>query len=276
MRNILRRFISAFKEYIILVCLLFIALTVLSINNSAEVKNVRRIALGNFAVFSSIVDWSKNIFVNESEMIEQKRLNAELMLEVNKLREYALENLHLKKMLDFKKTSGPSLKTGRVISKFVSNIQGLYVLNLGSDDSISVGMPVITEKGLAGIIVEVSNSFSLIRNLKNNSLKLAVSVQRSNVDGIMKYDGENLIIENIPSTFDLREGDRVVTSDYSTIFPPSIPVGILTDWRPDISGVMNILTVRPFVELESLRNVFVLQIIQSKEVDSLQLNLLGN
>ena len=275
MQNFLRRILSSFKEYILVVCLLIISLSVLSANDSAEAKNIRRISLSTFAVFNSFVDHISDLFINEDELLEQKKTNSELMLQVNKLREYGLENIHLKKMLGYKQSVEQKLKPARIISKFVSNVQGVYVINLGASDSILVGMPVINEKGLAGIVVEVTNDFSLIRNLNNSNLKIAVSVQRSNIDGILKYNGSELIIENIPTTYDIKVGDRLVVSEFSTIFPPSIPVGIITKSTTDISGVLNTLTVQSYVDLESLRNVFVLQVVQSKEVDSLQLNLLG-
>ena len=275
MQNFLRRILSSFKEYILVVCLLIISLLVLSLNNSPDAKNIRRISLATFAVFNSFVDDISDLFVNEDALLEQKKINSELMLQVNKLREYGLENIYLKKMLGYKQSVDENLKPARIISKFVSNIQGVYVINLGASDSIAVGMPVINEKGLAGIVVEVTNNFSLVRNLYNSNLKIAVSVQRSNIDGILKYNGSDLIIENIPTTYDVKVGDRLVVSEFSTIFPPSIPVGIITKSTTDISGVLNTLTVEPYVDLESLKNVFVLQVVRSREVDSLQLNLLG-
>lgn len=275
MHNFLSRILKTFKEYILLVCLLIISLSILSANDSPGAKNIKRLSLATFAVFTSTVDFVENLFINDEALFEQKKINAELMLQVNKLREYGLENIHLKKMLEYKESSKQELVSARVVSKFVSDIQGIYVVNVGINDSVEVGMPVITEKGLAGIVVETSGSFSLIRNLNNSNMKIAVSSQRSNIDGILKYDGSKLILENIPTTYDLKVGDRLIVSQYSTIFPPSIPVGIITNSTTDISGVLNTLTVDPYVNPESLRNVFILRVVQSKEIDELELNLLG-
>ena len=81
-------------------------------------------------------------------------------------------------------------------------------------------------------------------------------------------------MKNIPTTYDVMIGDRIVTSEFSTILPPSIPVGVVVDKETNISGLLNSITVRPFVEIPSLKNVFVLQIIQDTQIDSLELNLL--
>ncbi|MBU1100405.1 MAG: rod shape-determining protein MreC [Bacteroidetes bacterium] len=274
MINYFRRFFFSFKEYIILICLLIISLAILSANDSAEVKNLRKISFATFAVFNSAVDWVGDFFIDDQELLKQRKINAELMLQVNKLREYGLENFALKEMLGFKKEALHNLIPAKVISKFVSDIQGTYVINLGTEDSINVGMPVVTEKGLAGIVIESSENFSLIRTLKNIALKIAVVNQRSNVDGVLKFNGEKLIIENIPTTYNIGIGDRMMTSDFSTIFPPSIPVGVISGTVTDISGVLTTLEVEPYVDLEALRNVFVIQFKQSKQIDSLELNLL--
>lgn len=274
MINYFRRFFNSFKEYIILVCILVLSLAILSANESTEVKNLRRISFATFAVFNSAVNWGAELFVDDAELVRQRKINAELMLQVNKLREYGLENIKLKEMLGFKKEAEHKLKPAKVISKYVSDIQGIYVINLGTDDSVDIGMPIITEKGLAGMIIEASSNFSLIRNLKNTNLKIAVVSQRSNVNGVLKYNGENLIIENIPTTYNIAVGDRIMTSDFSTIFPPTIPVGVISKSFTDVSGVLTTLEVVPYVELDELRNVFVLQFQQSKQVDSLELNLM--
>lgn len=255
-------------------CLLIISLVTLSLNDSAGIKNVRRMSLATFSLMSSTVDWFSNLFVNDSELLEQKRLNAELMLQVNKLREYGLENLKLKKMLEYKESTSENLITSKVISKLVSDVQGVFVINKGIEDSVNVGMPVITERGLAGIVFETSGDYALVRNLHNPDLKITVTNQRSSIDGVMRFNGENLVIDNIPTTYDIMIGDRVVTSEFSTLFPPSIPVGVVTKTKTDISGVLNTLTIQPFVEVNSLRNVFVLRVIESFQIDSLELNLL--
>ena len=161
-----------------------------------------------------------------------------------------------------------------IISKLVSKIHGNFVIDVGTSDSVDVGMPVINHLGLVGIVTDVSSNFSVVRTLYNSNLALAVVDQRSNVAGIMDWNGIELVMKNIPTTYDVMIGDRIVTSEFSTILPPSIPVGVVVDKETNISGLLNSITVRPFVEIPSLKNVFVLQIIQDTQIDSLELNLL--
>ena len=82
------------------------------------------------------------------------------------------------------------------------------------------------------------------------------------------------MMKNIPTTYDVQLGDRIVTSEFSTIFPPSIPVGIVTAKETNISGLLNYVTVEPFVDVNALSNVLVMKIIQSKQINDLELNLM--
>jgi len=274
MQGIFRRFYSNFKEYIIVAALLIISLSLLSINDKPEIKKIRTFALGSFAIFNSFIYDFAELFSPQDKLIEARKQNAELMLKLNKIREYGLENYELRNLLDFKDTSKYSLIPGSIVSRLVSKVQGTFILNIGISDSVDVGMPVINDKGFAGIITDVTNNFSVVRTIENSNLKLAVRDQRSNVNGILNWDGIQLIIKNIPTTDDVKPGDRVVTSAFSTIVPPEIPVGIVLKKETTISGLLSNVIVEPYANLKALRNVFVMKLVQSKQVDSLELNLL--
>ncbi len=54
-------------------------------------------------------------------------------------------------------------------------------------------MPVITDKGLVGIVFESTDNYSSVRTYENSLFKVAVKNQRSNVDGVLNWDGKNLL-----------------------------------------------------------------------------------
>lgn len=273
MLKFIRNFFGNFKEYILLIILLVISLLFLSLNNDPKIKNLKRIALGGFSFLNSAVGSITDLFNDEDEYIELKKKNAELMLKVNQLREYGLENNELRRLLEFKEETDFKLRAGKIISELVSKAQGSFIINIGSEDSIKVGMPVLNELGIIGIITDVSEEYSMVRTLHNSILKITVTDQRSSVDGILSWNGISLIISNIPTTYDVKIGDRFITSEFSTIFPPSIPVGLVTRKETNISGLLSNITIEPFVDLTSIKNVFVLMVVQSDKVGELELNL---
>jgi rod shape-determining protein MreC len=133
-------------------------------------------------------------------------------------------------------------------------------------------MPVISYKGLVGIIQTCSDNFSIARTLKNVDLKITVKNEKNRLNGIMKWNGENLVIIDVPRTYDFDIGDRIVTSEESSIFPVPIPVGVVSKIEEERTGLMNIIQVEPFEEVLTVEHVFVIMLVESDEKNNLELN----
>jgi len=274
MQFFIRKLLGKFKEYIILIILLLISLSILPLNSKPEVKKIRAYAFGTFALLNNLIFDFRNMFINEEELNEQRKLNAQLMLKLNRLREFGLENFELKKLLEFKPYVDYDLIPSSVISKIVSDEQGVFIINSGRNDGVEESMPVINENGFVGIVTNTTGNFSLIKTIENSSFKIAATIQRNNIEGVMSWDGINLIMKNIPTTSDINRGDRVVTSSFSTIVPPSIPIGLVVRKDSRVSGILSNVIINPFVNVNDLKNVFVLKVVESHQIDQLELNLL--
>ncbi len=274
MIRFLNSFWYNFKEYIILTALVILSLFIISQNHSPAVQRIRAIAFGTFATVTSVVSDVVNIKSLKKENIQLRETNAKLMLQLSKLREAAIINDELKGLLSLKDTSGYPLIPASVVSKSLSRVQGTITLNVGSSDSVKVGMPVITDKGLVGIIYSVSGNYSIARTLQNVDLKITVKDERTRENGLMKWNGENLVIINVPKTFQIKKGDRVVTSELSSLVPFPIPVGVAAGSNNVETGIFNEIKVIPFVDFAKVENVFILKTVASKEIDSLELNFL--
>jgi rod shape-determining protein MreC len=127
---------------------------------------------------------------------------------------------------------------------------------------------------LVGLISDVADNFSTIKTLFNSNLSIAITVRRTNVSGILTFDGANLIIKNIPSTYDVQVGDIIETSEFSSLFPPSVPVGIILKKETINLGLLHILTVQPLANISGINDLFVMKIVPSKQVNQLEMNLL--
>lgn len=268
-------FWSNFKEYIVLIILLLISLAILSQNNSAGIQKIRSIAFGTFASVTSVFTDIFNVSNLKKENDQLRRTNADLMLQLSKLREYGIENSELKGLLNLRDTTKFPLIPATVISKSLSKSQGTITLNVGKDQDVKVGMPVITDKGLVGIIFSTSDNYSIVRTLSNVDLKLTVKSERTRESAIMKWNGDWLVMINVPKTFGIKKGDRIVTSEISSIVPVPLPVGVVADISDVERGIFNEVKIQPFVDLQKVENVFVLGIIKSKEIDDLEFNFLN-
>lgn len=274
MLKFLKQLTADYKEYILLIVLSVISLTIISNNEKSQAKHLQTFALGNFAILSELTNSFTSIFRKDISLDELKIENAQLMLEVNRMRKLRTENNELRAMIAFRDTSKYPLIPAKVVSKLVTKIQGNFIINKGWSDGISKGMPVLSEKGLIGLIMDVAENYSVVRTLNNSNLNVAVTLQRTNVDGILSYDGRNFVIKDIPTTYDVQVGDRVETSDFSSLFPPSIPVGIVEKKESNVLGLLHIITIVPFADIASQNNLFVLKVLPSKQINGLEMNLL--
>ncbi len=274
MFNFLRRFTYQFKEYFLLVILIVISLSFLASNEKPEVKKIRTFALGSFAAVNNFLNFLTGVFSTDPSIDQLKEENARLMLELNRLRKQGVENQNLRNMLSVPDTSKYDLIAADVISKLVNKIQGNIILNKGSNDGIQVGMPVLNSNGLVGIIADVTDNFSVTKTLFNSSLNIAVTVQNINVDGVLSWNGSELIIKNIPTTYEIKVGEKVETSDFSTLLPPNIPIGIISKKESLALGLLHTIYVKPFADIRSVSNVFVLKVVSSRQINQLEMNLM--
>jgi rod shape-determining protein MreC len=261
-----------FKEYLVLVLLIILSLTLLTQNNNPQVQKVRAVAFGSFASVSSVFYDLFNITQLKNENSILRQTNAELMIQNSMLREQGILNRELKGMLDLKDTTVLPIFPATIVSKSLSVTQNTITINAGQKDGIKPGMPVISFRGFVGIIQSCSENFSIARTLKNVDLKFTVKNEKNRLNGIMKWDGEKLMIVDVPRTYDFDVGDRIITSEISSIIPVPIPVGLVSKVVEDKTGLLNLIQVTPFEEVLSVENVFILRMVENSEKNNLELN----
>ncbi|MBI3124525.1 MAG: rod shape-determining protein MreC [Ignavibacteriales bacterium] len=274
MIKIFQRLGYQFKEYVLLVILVIVSLISISLSEKPQAKKLKALAIANFAVLSEITESVASIFSGDVTVEELKLENAKISLQLSKLKKVAAENEELRAMINMRDTSSSPLISVRIVSKLITKIQGNFIVNRGYSSGLVKGMPVINHQGLVGLIMDVAEDYSVVRTLQNSSLNIAVTLQRSNVDGILSFDGRDLVIKNIPTTYDVKIGDRIETSDFSSLFPPSVPVGVVLKKETNELGLLHSLTVKPFAAIEATNNLFVIGIVPSKQVNHLEMNLL--
>lgn len=272
MFRLLSKVWTEFRNYIVLVFFILLSLIILSQNKNPDVQKIRAFAFGSFATITAVISDVINVTDLKRENKELRETNAKLMLQISRLREFGIVNKELKELLGFKDTTGFPLIPTNIVSRSLSMTQNTITLNSGKNEGVLPGMPVINDKGFIGIINSISEDYSIARTLHNVDLRLTVMDERSRVNGILKWTGEELIIINIPNTFDVEVGDRIITSDVSSIIPIPIPVGIVEEFRPGEKGVFSYVRVKPFVKLAPVENVFILAKVKSKQIDNLELN----
>jgi len=235
-----------------------------------QIRFVRVIAVNVIGTIQNGFSFIPNIFELQRENKTLRETNIDLSKELSLLKEAKLENLRLNSMLEFKQRTNYRVVTGKIIGKTLIQTRNNITINIGENDSVKVGMPVITDKGLVGKIVAVSGNYSIAQILLNKDLKISTKDQRSRVDGIIAWDGEGKIrMKNVSKSADVKIGDILITSEYSNTFPAGIPIGYVTTDNT-LDNLFKNIEVECFVNFETVEEVFVLKFLSDDERKDLE------
>ncbi len=160
----------------------------------------------------------------------------------------------------------------QVISAPVTQRNNNWLINKGAQHGLEQGMGVVSPNGLVGIIVEVSNNFSLIYSMLHSHTKISVMLKKNHHKGFMLWPGGNYrkgTLSDIPAHVNVAEGDTIVTSGQSLIFPENITVGTVLEIHR-IAGESFLEIQMEFSEdYNNTRHVYVIKNLMREEQKAL-------
>ncbi|MBO4370309.1 MAG: rod shape-determining protein MreC [Paludibacteraceae bacterium] len=116
----------------------------------------------------------------------------------------------------------------KVINNTVNNFQNYLTINKGLRDGIRPDMGVVCADGVVGIVMHASQHYSVVLSMLNPNSRISSRLDSCRNFGSVVWDGLNPdrcdLIE-IPRHAKVHEGEKVITSGFSSIFPEGIPVG---------------------------------------------------
>jgi len=257
--------ILLFKEYAVLAGLLIASLVLMALTDNVQIKHIRGLATVALGVVQEQLAFIPRYFGLRSENDLLRKMNIDLADEVNQLREARLENIRLRELLDLKQPVPYKLIGGKVIGKDLTLLRNTITLDVGRLDDVRVFMPVVGDGGLVGVVSSISDHYAVVRILLNVDVRASAKVQRSRVDGIIACDGTSLLLTNVSKTLDVQAGDVVITSEYSSTYPPGIRIGIVSEVTEQRGTLFKKVIVTPGVDFVKLEEVFVVTYLPTAE-----------
>ncbi|MBX3258004.1 MAG: rod shape-determining protein MreC [Chitinophagaceae bacterium] len=160
----------------------------------------------------------------------------------------------------------------KVINNSVTSQNNYLTLSRGTAQGIAKDMAVISPTGIVGKVVHVSANMATVMSLLHSKSQVSASLQKSGETGSVEWDGKDpqvITFKNIPKSAEVKKGDTVVTSRYST-FPPGQPIGIITDIEDPQSSNFYLLKLRPLTNFFNVQFVYVVKNLQKEEQDALE------
>jgi rod shape-determining protein MreC len=159
--------------------------------------------------------------------------NAELKAQLREMKQWrdvaiALkdENARYRTLLGLKTDPPIPMVAARIVTDSRGPFADTRLANTGSERGVKVGNPVMSENGLVGRIIGVTNGASRVLLLTDIASRTPVMIDRTNARAILTGDGgPNPRLDYLRGHDPIREGDRLLTSGDGGVVPRGLPVG---------------------------------------------------
>jgi rod shape-determining protein MreC len=181
--------------------------------------------------------------VSRQELIEDAQVR-ELKY---RLTELESQNQRMKDLLKVRASSTDSGVWSTVIGRGADSWWNQILIGKGSNDGIQAGAVVVAPGGLVGRVTHVSPNSSQILLISDPNSQVGVIISRSRFSGMLKGQSQNIAtLEFFERDPDVKVGDIVHTSQFSTLFPENVPVGriksINLDKQPSPEAIVEFST----------------------------------
>ena len=185
-------------------------------------------------IYDEVADYTKlKTALSENEKLRAQI--AELTEENNRLTSEVFELDRLRELYDLDQEYMQYEKTAaRVIANDSGDWFQVFRVDKGSADGIQEGNNVLAGGGLVGIVTDVGAHYATVRSIIDDSSRVSAMALQSGdtciVGGdLTLYREGRLTISNIQKDGDVKDGDRIVTSNISSSYLPGILIGYAKD-----------------------------------------------
>jgi rod shape-determining protein MreC len=211
-----------------------------------------------------LLNASASRFVSHERLVDDNaKLTHDAMLMNGQLQRLTFlqeENDRLRSLLN----SPVQHNTRKVVAELMAVDNNPYshqiVINKGAINGVYEGQPVLDDKGIVGQIMQVSSTNSRVLLIADVTHAIPVRVARNNVRLIVSGSGslDELLIQHVAHSSDLKIGDILLSSGLGNIFPEGYPVATITSIIRDESRPFSQVRAKPIAQLDRLKYLLLL------------------
>lgn len=230
----------ALRASLIFVVTFGVTLMVMSRTNNALVGTLRGtvtdVLVPVMSVVSKPVDLVRDGGMWVSDLVNLRKENALLKTQVTQLMQWQTvagelktENNALRELIHVV----PGGKSTYTAARIVSESGGPYVksalINGGKLDGIAVGQAVVGAEGLVGRVVEAGQGSARVLMMTDINSRVPVVAENSREKSIASgNNSDTLTLDYVVTSSEMKVGERLLTSGDGGVFPPGIPVGVIS------------------------------------------------
>lgn len=206
--------------------------------------------------YMSVID-VRNVYIENKSLKEQLEYYQGIELQLNEAR---LNNRRLTQLLGFAETIEYDIEPSMVIGRSPNTWYSTITISKGTTNGLKDNMPVVTNAGLVGRIIETGPNNSKVQLIISPDSAVTAFVQRTRDIGLVRISQDNpgfLEISRLAYNADIKVGDIILTSDLTGNFPKGLAIGEVVQ----ISGnnLQVTAVIKPSVDFERLEEVLIIK-----------------
>lgn len=179
----------------------------------------------------------------------------------------ASENAQLRRLLHFRNSTsfpnGYDFLGARIISQPSPEFAQQVIVDRGKTSGIRNDDPVLGPDGLAGTVTRVSHNVAQVTLLSDDSSAVSAIDAETRASGIVQKGPSGMSFDRVTKDRKVSRGDTLVTAGWKTpklssIYPPNIPIGVVTFVGQNEVDIFKHVQIEPFTDFKSLSSVLVL------------------
>jgi rod shape-determining protein MreC len=238
------------------------------VNTATGMPLLRAVTFGAFAELQRVVSggvtgvqdiWNGYVAlrgVNDENAALRQQLQ-DLQIRLQEERALAQRTEDLRQLLELRQRSELETTAAEIIAGGASPEFRTVTIDNGTGDRLDTDMAVLSPSGVVGRVILPSLRASKVQLLIDRNAAAGATVERSRVQGVVVGVGtEELRMDYVPGTADVKAGDLVVTSGIDGIYPKGFVIGTIESVEHG-SGTYHEIRVRPAVDFSRLEEVLV-------------------
>lgn len=263
MRNLLD-FINAHFHWFVFLLLEVMGLTLLfrhnSLQSAAFMSTANTVAAKVYEAESAVKHYFHLAHLNEELTMRNAYLEHEVQTLSEKLDEQKGDSTY-RALSASSVLQGYRLTPAKVVQNSIHERDNYMTIDKGTADGVHPDMGVISGKGVVGIVYLSADHYSVVIPVLSSKSSISCMIQRRGYFGYLRWDGKasNIAyVDDVPRHARFAIGDRIVTSGYSSVFPPGIAVGKIIHVFNSADGLSYSVQVQLYTDFGNVRDVLVI------------------
>ncbi|MEG0071698.1 MAG: rod shape-determining protein MreC [Raoultibacter sp.] len=206
-----------------------------------------------------------NATASDNSLNGLKQQNEELRSMISRLEEYKQEAQRLEGLLAIKDANALETVSAQVINRSGESWNQVITINQGAASGVQSGLPVMGPTGLIGQVIATTPFTADVRLLVDQQSGVAVLVQASRAEGIVRGSLEGLLyLEDVAADAPVTVGDVVVTSGLGGGYFRGLIVGEVVKIEQKQGDATRKIVIAPNAKTSALEEVLVVTKMNSE------------